>query len=39
MAEICTDLLVEDPEKEKRRKELLGKSEQLARAMEELSRL
>lgn len=33
------ELLVEDPQKEQRRKELLGKSEQLARAMDELSRL
>lgn len=39
MAEICSDLLVEDPQKEQRRKELIGKSDQLTRAMDELSRL
>ncbi|KAL0640425.1 hypothetical protein Q9L58_000393 [Maublancomyces gigas] len=39
VAEICSDLLVEDPQKEQRRKELLGRIEQLTRAMDELSRL
>ncbi|RPA91160.1 P-loop containing nucleoside triphosphate hydrolase protein [Choiromyces venosus 120613-1] len=39
VSELCTQLLVEDPLKERRRKELQSKSEQLDKAMEELSRL
>lgn len=39
VSELCAQLLVEDPQKERRRKELQGKREQLDRAMEELSRL
>jgi len=39
VSELCTQLLVEDPLKERRRKELQSKREQLDKAMEELSRL